>query len=293
MGGSPIGSSGDLLPRISISQVSTLTASFADDLRTYAAAGLDGIGVWEQKLGDGPDDESLALFEASGLGSATAVPLVPSIHPLPLLPGPDRVRERVDAILRSLHRLAAFRPAAVVCITGPGDRDTAVAGLREVVAEAERLGLRIVLEPFQAQGIEKWSILGTLGDAAAVVEEIGSPSLGILFDVWHLWNTPGLFEEIARYGHLIAAVHVNDWREPTRGWADRVLPGDGVANVPAILGALDRAGWDGFYDLEIFSDNGSFGVAYPDSLWDADPAELVDRARRQLVECWVERRVAA
>jgi len=281
------------MPRVSVSQVSTLTASFADDVRTYAAAGLDGMGVWELKLGDGPDDEALALFDASGLGSATAVPAVPSILPLPLLPGPDRPSERVDAILRSLHRLAPFGPAAVVCFTGPGDRATAIEGVRAVVAEAERLGLLVALEPFQAEGIESWSILDTLGDAAEVVEEIGSPALGIQFDVWHLWNTPDLFEEIERHGSLIAGVHVNDWREPTRGWADRVLPGDGVAGVPAILGALERTGWDGFYDIEVFSDDGSFGTAYPDSLWAVDAAELVRRGRQQLVECWADRRVAA
>ena len=283
----------DGLPRISVSQVSTLAAGFADDVRTYAAAGLDGVGIWEMKLGDGPDDEAVALLRESGLGSATAVPTVPSILPLPLLAGPDDPRERTDSILRSLHRLAPFEPAAVLCITGPGDRATALRGLREVVAEAEQLGLRIALEPFQAEGISSWSILNTLGDAAAVVEEIGSPALGIQFDVWHLWNTPELFEEIDRYGPLIAGVHVSDWREPTRGWADRVLPGYGVAPVAAILGALDRAGWDGFYDIEIFSDNGTFGVAYPDSLWDVDGAELVGRGRQQLLECWVERRVAA
>jgi sugar phosphate isomerase/epimerase len=291
----PIGVSraSGLPPRISVSQVTTLTASFADDVRTYAAAGLDGIGIWELKLGDGPDDDALALFAASGLGSATAVPAVPSILPLPLMPGPAEPRERVDAILRSLHRLAPFAPAAVACITGPGDRDTALRGLREVAAEAERLGLRIALEPFQAEGIESWSILNTLGDAAAVVEEVGSPALGIQFDVWHLWNTPDLFEEIERHAALIAGVHVNDWRAPTRGWADRVLPGDGVAGVPGILGALERAGWDGFYDIEVFSDNGSFGASYPDSLWDDDAAAVVRRGRKQLVECWQERRVAA
>lgn len=273
--------------------MSTLAAGFADDVRTYAAAGLDGIGVWELKLGDGPDDDSVALLRESGLGSATAVPAVPSILPLPLLPGPADPRDRIDAILRSLHRLAAFEPAAVLCFTGPGDRASALRGLREVVAEAEELGLRIALEPFQAEGTESWSILNTLGDAAAVVEEIGSPSLGIQFDVWHLWNTPELFEEIEQHAPLIAGVHVNDRRDPTRGWADRVLPGDGVAGVPAILGALDRAGWDGFYDIEVFSDNGTFGAAYPDSLWDADGRELVERGRRQFLECWEERRVAA
>ena len=37
-------------PRFSMSQISTLAASFADDLDAYAAAGLDGIGIWELKL---------------------------------------------------------------------------------------------------------------------------------------------------------------------------------------------------------------------------------------------------
>jgi len=279
--------------RVSVSQVTTLTASFADDVRTYAAAGLDGLGIWEMKLGDAQDGDALALFRESGLGSATAVPGVPSILPLPLLPGPESRRERIDSILRSLHRLAPFVPAAVLCFTGPGDRRAAIDGLREVAAEAEALGLRIALEPFQREGIESWSIPNTLGDAAAIIQEIGSPALGIQFDVWHQWNTPDLFEEIEQHAHLIVGVHVNDWREPTRGWADRVLPGDGVAGVPAILGALDRAGWDGFYDIEVFSDNGSFGAAYPDSIWAADPADVVSRGRQQLLECWQDRRVAA
>src|SRR5579871_1544767 len=179
----------------SISQVSTLTASFAEDVSAYTAAGVDGIGIWEMKLG--PD--SLEVFRESGLGSATAVPAVPSIHPLPLLPGPETVRERVDSLLRSLETLAPYEPAGVLCFTGPGDRATALAGVREVAREAERLGLRLALEPFQREGIESWSLLNTLTDAAAFVEEIGSDAVGIQFDVWHLWNTSDLLEEIPRH----------------------------------------------------------------------------------------------
>ena len=54
-------------------------------MRAYAAAGADGIGVWEIKLGEG----SLEEFHASGLGAATAVPAVPSIHPRKPLHAPD------------------------------------------------------------------------------------------------------------------------------------------------------------------------------------------------------------
>jgi sugar phosphate isomerase/epimerase len=276
-------------PRFSISQVSTLAASFDEDLRAYTEAGVDGIGVWEIKLGEGSLDE----FRASGLGSATAVPAVPSIHPLPLLPGPDTVRERVDALLRSLEVLAPYAPAAILCFTGPGDREAAVRGVREIALEAERLGVRLALEPFQLEGIESWSILNTLGDAAEFVEEVGSDAVGIQFDVWHLWNSKDVLDEIPRYAHLIAGVHVNDWREPTRGWADRALPGNGAADLPALLGVLEDVGWEGFYDLEIFSDNGAFGSVYPDSLWDLDAAELARRGRDAFISCWSKRRVAA
>jgi sugar phosphate isomerase/epimerase len=286
-------------PPFSISQVSTLAASFADDVRAYAGAGVDGIGIWELKLGDGSDAEALEQLSASGLGSATAVPAVPSILPLPLLPGPEEPQQRIASLCASVHRLAAFKPAAVVCITGPaGDRDLdearaiVVDGLRVLAREAESAGVRLALEPFEREGIEDWSLIGSLDEAAELIEEVGSDSIGIQFDVWHLWNSDVL-EQLPRHAHLIAGVHVNDRREPTRGWADRVLPGDGAADLPAILGVLEDVGWNGFYDLEVFSDNGAFGTSYPDSLWDLDAAELARRGREAFTRCWSERRVPA
>jgi sugar phosphate isomerase/epimerase len=287
------------LPPFSISQVTTLTASFADDLRAYAGAGVDGIGVWELKLGEGSDEQAREQLAASGLGSATAVPAVPSVLPLPLLPGPEDPEQRIASLCASVHRLAGFAPDAVLCFTGPaGDRDPdeargiAVDGLGTLAREAESAGVRLALEPFQRQGVEDWSLISSLGEAAELIEEIGSDVLGIQFDVWHLWNSDVL-EELPRYAHLIAGVHVNDWREPTRGWADRVLPGEGAADLPAILGVLEDVGWKGFYDLEIFSDNGAFGNTYPDSLWDLDAAELARRGRESFTQCWSNRRVTA
>ena len=277
-------------PPFSISQITTLGATFEADLRAYAAAGVDGIGIWEIKLSEGGDDQAYEQLEASGLGRAAAVPAVPSILPLPLMEGPADPRERIDAICASVHRLARFEPSSVVCLTGPGDdRDTVVEGLRTIGDEAARAGVRIGLEPINRLGGEDWTSISSLQEAAELLDDADRPALGIQFDSWHVWNTPELVDEIERHAHRFVGVHIADWRDPTRGWADRVLPGDGVADLPALLGTLERAGWNGFYDLEIFSDNGTFGNAWPGSLWDVPEEELARRGKEAFERAWSAR----
>jgi sugar phosphate isomerase/epimerase len=285
---------GHVAPRVSVSQITTLRSSFVDDVQAYARAGVDGIGVWELKLGDGEDARALEALEASGLASAAAVPAVPSILPLPLLGGPTDPAERVDAYCRSLERLAPFRPSGLVLLTGTAEgrdadeaRSTVVDGLRTIAAEAKRLGLRIGLEPYQRAGGEPWTIVSSIPEAIELLHDAGDPeAVGIQFDVWHLWNTPTLFDDIENELERFVGVHVCDVREPTRGWADRALPGDGIADVPRILRALDAAGWKGLYDIEIFSDDGTFGAEYPDSLWAAPADETLARARAAFDQCW-------
>jgi sugar phosphate isomerase/epimerase len=254
-------------------------------VRSYSAAGADGIGIWELKLED--DNAALEALEESGLGRASAIPSIPSILPLPLMEGPSNPQERIDAICASVHRLAKFRPGGIVCLTGPGDdRDTVVAGLRTIGDEAERAGVRVGLEPINQLGGEDWTFISSLGEAVKVLDEADHPAIGIQFDTWHIWNTPNVLDEIARHVDRFVGVHVADWREPTRKWADRVLPGEGVGELPRLVGALDAAGWNGYYDVEIFSDNGSFGDAWPDSLWDVPADELVGRAKEAFERVW-------
>ena len=285
-------------PRFSISQISTFGASFAEDVRAYRGAGVEGLGIWELKIPEGGDAEALEALEASGLASTNAVPLVPSLLPLPLMEGPRDPQERIETLCRSLHRLAPFRPDAVVCLTGPAGgldpdraRATVVAGLQTIAAEARATGLRIGLEPYSRHGGEDWTLVSTLPQAVELIDDAGvADAVGILFDVWHLWDEEGLEEHVAEHIARVAGVHVSDVREPTRSFADRLLPGEGVADVPRVLGALDRAGWEGFYDLEIFSDNGAFGNGFPDSLWDLPAEELARRGRESFLACWAERR---
>lgn len=249
--------------RLSISQITTVTQSFADDLDAYRAAGADGIGIWEMKLAD----DSLARFRASGLGAAAAIPAVPSILPLPLMEGPEDPAERVDAIRSGIRRLAPFEPECVLFLTGPGDDRTAIVeGIRAVADEGRARGVRVALEPIQREFMGFWSTVASLDEAAALVEEAGA-DVGLIYDSWHLWREP--LEQVARHRDRIRAVHLADWREPTRNTNDRVLPGDGAVDFGPILDALR---WDGFHDLEIFSD-----VELPDSLWREEPQALARR----------------
>jgi sugar phosphate isomerase/epimerase len=243
--------------RLSISQITTVTQSFADDLDAYRAAGADAIGIWEMKLAD----DSLERFRASGLEAATAIPAVPSILPLPLMEGPADPAERVEAIRACIRRLAPFEPPCVLFLEG----------LRAIGEEGRACGVPVAVEPVQREFAHFWTIVSSLAEAAALIEEAGA-EVGVMYDSWHLWREP--LEEIERHRDLIRGVHIADWREPTRNTNDRVLPGDGVVEFGPILEALR---WEGLFDLEIFSDS-----ELPGSLWREDPRELAARGLDQL-----------
>jgi sugar phosphate isomerase/epimerase len=287
-------------PPFGICQFTTLRASFAEDLAAYGEAGATGIGICELKLEEGRDAEHLAAFRESGLTATSCIPAVPSILPLPRLPGPETPDERVESLRASVARLAPFEPTGVVCLTGPAGalgeddaRRVVIEGLRAIAEEAARHGLAVGLEPMSPSYREEWTTITTLAEAAALCDEVGADNVGLLFDTWHLWDSPALLEEIEAHGERIVGVHVNDWREETRGWCDRVLPGDGVADLPAILRALHEAGWRGAYELEIFSDDGTFGDAYPDSLWAEDAADVARRGHDAFRQLWARTAVEA
>jgi sugar phosphate isomerase/epimerase len=254
--------------KLSISEITTVSQSFADDLDAYRAAGADGIGIWEMKLAD----DSLERFRESGLGAPAAVPAVPSILPLPLMEGPTDPGERIEAIRAGIRRLAPFEPACVLFLTGPGgDRATILEGLRAIAEEGRAAGVPVALEPVQREFAQFWTVVSSLAEAAALIEE-SRAEVGLMYDSWQLWREP--LEEIERQRERILGVHVADWRDPTRNTNDRVLPGDGVVEFEPILQALR---WEGFYDLEIFSD-----AELPGSLWQEDPRELATRGLEQL-----------
>ena len=160
---------------LSLSEISTPTASFNDDLRAYAAAGFDGIGIWEMKLGN--DESDLTALRESGLRATNCVPLVPSILPNTVIDGPDDVEERIEAICNSVRRFARYQPDCVLCLTGAaGDRSEeearalVVSGLQRIAAVADETGIRFGLEPIHVSEREGLTIVTSIPEALDLLD---------------------------------------------------------------------------------------------------------------------------
>jgi sugar phosphate isomerase/epimerase len=277
-------------PRFSVSEFSTPNLSWQEDLAAFAAGGADGIGIAEAKL---PEDDSAALAQLreSGLKATLCLPATLSILPNAIVPDPVDPEERIELLAGSIRRLAAYEPEMVMFLTGaPGDRDEqdaraiVVEGIRALGSVGRETDVRVGVEPIHRTANAGFSIITDLPEAEALLAEAGDDSVGILFDTWHLWDTPDVLDHARRLAPRFPAVHVNDWRDETRDWDDRALPGEGVMDLPAIIGALESGGYDGWYDLEIFS-----GEQYPDSLTKLDPAEMVRRGREGFFRAWEAR----
>ena len=284
-------------PKLSISACTTWTTSFADDLKAYSRAGAQGIGLWEFKLPRGEDERSAEQLRASGLRASACVPEVPSIVPDPFFTDPVDPGERRDELIRAIRRLAIFEPDTILVLTGSPEqhgpektRRLIVDGLRAAAETAGELGLVLGLEPYRA---EAGSLVTKLPDAMELIGEIDSPNVKLIVDTWHIWDLHGIHDHLRQYVDSIVAFQINDRRDPPRSWADRVLPGDGELDLPAFFATMDDAGFDGWYDVEVFSDSGLFGDDYPDSVWKRDPNEVATHAAAEFRRLWDARKAGS
>lgn len=282
-------------PRLSVCELSLPDTTFEEDLDLIRASAATGVAIAEFKLRDGEEAAQAAALKASGLAATICIPA--AIAPLPLLPdyiypGPADPDLRLEAMLASIRRLAPFEPDCIAVITGSSAgyaaadaRRIAVEAMREATKLARSLGTRLALETNRNEGID-FSFLRSLPDAVDFLDEVGEPGIGLLYDFYHLWDENDIVADTERFASRIFGVQYNDWREPPRCAADRLLPGDGLMDIPALLGALDRGGFDGWYDFEIFSDDGRWGTDLPDSLWKLPHDELIGRAHSGLLRAW-------
>jgi sugar phosphate isomerase/epimerase len=280
------------LPPFAVSACTTYHSTFDEDLANYRALDIEGIGLWEYKLPQGRDDESVARFQESGLTATFCFPNVPGvIYGDVLFSEPKDPRERLTLLKSGIRRLARFHPLAVACLAGP-PRDVGVAAARSRVVEALReaayvageVNVRLALEVIRPG--PGGSLASTIPDARALIADTGASNIDVLIDTWHFWDSPRALADIRAHGECIVGVQVNDRSAAARGLGDRTLPGRGDMDLTAILQAVRDARFSGWYELEIFSDDGTLGTPYPDSLWKWPPADLLRAGRDGFARVW-------
>jgi sugar phosphate isomerase/epimerase len=260
--------------RLSLSQISTANAPFADDLVAYRAAGFEGIGLWQFKLsGDWVADAD--ALRGAGLEATNCVPLVPTILPNPVIEGPADVDERIESLCASIGLFANFRPASVLCLTGPvgsfgepAARRLVVEGLQAAAETARELGVTFGLEPIHRSQRQQFSFVHSFGEALELLGEAGLDDVGVMVDTFHLGDTEGVFADLERHADRVTGLHVAD--HPADGREGRVLPGEGATPTAELVRALRGAGWDGWLDVEIFST--------PEGFWGLPADEAARRA---------------
>ncbi|MEO5577042.1 MAG: sugar phosphate isomerase/epimerase family protein [Gaiellaceae bacterium] len=265
---------------LSLSEISTVNASFLDDLAAYRAAGFDGIGIWETKLGD--DVTDLEALRTSGLRATNCVPIVPSILPNAVIEGTWDVQARIGSICESLDRFARYDPTSVLCLTGARGgyteskaRRLVIEGLKRIADTANYCGISLGLEPIHISQREQLSLIATIPETLDLLDEAGLQEVGIMVDLWHLWDSPEIERHLTENVDRITGVHVADWYADGRN--ERALPGQGIARIDEFVGVLRDAGWNGAWDVEIFGDPEN-----PKSFWGLDVDEAAQRAYRAI-----------
>jgi sugar phosphate isomerase/epimerase len=274
--------------RFSVCQLGLPETSFEEDVELCASLGI-GLGVDEGKL---PIDEQegAATLAAAGVPSTIACPGTLTLLPTAAVAGGPDYDTRLEEILTGIRRLGPTNPATVFIITGPvGElghdqaRGMVVEGFREASRVAKEVGVTLSFEIMRPSYAEDWTFVHSVPDALDLIADV-DPDLQIVLDTWHMWDSPDILSLIAKHADRIAGVQLSDYRTPFRMNMDRVLPGDGVIDLPAMVEALESNGFTGWYDLEIFSD-----TELPDSLWHRPAHEWVSDGKQKFASlCGIE-----
>jgi sugar phosphate isomerase/epimerase len=249
------------MKRLSISEVTTPEWSFKEDIENYQRHGIPGIGVWYHKIKEMDRAEVKERLSDSGLRVSSLLQagfFTLDRHKKEELP--FCIPEMIEAV-ELAHALGA---EALEIITGTPDlvkggiqevEALTIHSLKEIIPLAEDLAVRIALEPLHPMYLDTWSSIVTIEQAMDIIDEVGSEYIGLCLDVYHVYWDPKLYQGISRAAGSIFGVHIDDWRFPTRNFGDRVIMGDGIIPIASILQAIERTGYKGCYEVEIFSED--------------------------------------
>lgn len=266
------------IEKLAVHTMTTRPLRLEEAVSEYAARGIPGISVWKETL--------------EGIDSQTANQMIVD-HGLKV---PALVRggffcaegkaERIAKIeenRRMIEVAAEINADLLVLVVGavPSvDLHEQRKWVRDAVAtlvdDAAGASVRLAIEPLHPMYAGDKSCINRITEANEICQQIGSVHVGVAVDVYHVWWDPDLQNQIAMLGEAnrLLAFHVCDWRVPTRDlMTDRTLMGEGCIDIPKIRSWVEAAGFTGWNEVEIFSED----------YWSQDQGEYLDR----ILDCYV------
>jgi sugar phosphate isomerase/epimerase len=256
--------------RLALNQATVQRWSAVEAIEGCARHGIGHVGLWRERV---------AEVGAAAVRRALAAT---GVRPSSLCRGgfftaasETERRARLDDNRRAIEEAASVGAEVLVVVCGgvvgrdiEGSRAMAEAAVAELAPFAAAAGVRLGVEPLHPLFAADRSVVCTLGQATAMVERIASPAVGLVVDAYHVWWDEGVHERIAEAGGRIVAFHVDDWLAPPPDpLLGRGLMGDGCIDLRALRRSVDRAGYAGPIEVEIFNRE----------LWDAPCEEVLAR----------------
>jgi sugar phosphate isomerase/epimerase len=187
---------------------------------------------------------------------------------------PEGVRAAHDDNRRAVDEARELNAKCLVLVVGglpgalagkPEGKDIALArtqvrdGIATLLEYSRSVGMPLAIEPLHPMYAADRACVNTMEQALDLCDELDpskSGALGVACDVYHVWWDPKLESQIARAGReRLLAFHVCDWLVPTTDLLlDRGMMGDGVIDIRRIRGWVEAQGFDGYSEVEIFSE---------------------------------------
>lgn len=238
---------------LAMNEMTTYRWSFEKDVEQYLAAGIGQIGVWRPKLADFGEIKGLDLLAESGLG-------VSSLHWTGGFTGSD-ARSYSESLQdgREAIRVAAELQANCLLVhsgaraghTRNHARRLLQQALCDLLETAQDACVPLALEPMPCESASDWTFLHTLDETLELMDRIGSPWLKIVFDTYHLGDSPTALDRIPELVSRIALVQLADATGPPSDEQDRFPLGCGNLPLDGIVGRLQSAGYAGAWEVEL------------------------------------------
>jgi sugar phosphate isomerase/epimerase len=247
------------LSKLCVHTITTKPWSIEEAMDQYAAAGIGGVTVWRQWL----DGREIAAVGDQLRERNLEIAALCRGGFFPATTTQDRETAIEDNRLAIREAAALGAPMIVlVCGAVPGQpleesRKQIADGIAAVLPLAEEHNIKLAIEPLHPVYADDRSAINTMASANAVCDQLDHPLVGIAADVYHIWWDPDLEAQIKLTGekNRLFAFHICDWMTPTADLLnDRGLMGEGCIDIPGIRAMVEAAGFNGFNEVEVFSD---------------------------------------